>query len=58
MGFFDKVKAAIRKIKGKLIVSFILLIVIIVWAIAPFSVAMKDALTQLTPTGEFNWEIF
>lgn len=58
MGFFDKVKAAIRKIKNKLIVSAILVCVIIIWGIAPFTIAMKDALIQLTPRGEFNWEIF
>ena len=57
MGFFDKLKSAIRKIKGKLIVSGILLLIIIIWGIAPFSVAMRDAVTQLTPRGEFNWEV-
>ncbi len=57
MGFFDKVKSAIRKIKNKLIVAGILLLVIIVWAVAPFSVAMKDGLTQQTAEG-FNWEVF
>ena len=57
MGFFDKVKSAIRKIKGKLIVAGILLLVIIVWGVAPFSVAVKDGLTQQTSQG-FNWEVF
>ena len=57
MSFFDKIKAAIRKIKGKLIVSGILLLVIIVWAIAPFTVAMRDGVTQETAEG-FNWEVF
>lgn len=58
MSFFDKIKAAIRKIKNKLIVAGILLLVIIVWAIAPFTIAMRDGVTQLTPQGEFNWEVF
>ena len=57
MSFFDKIKSAIRKIKGKLIVSVILLLVIIVWAIAPFTVAMRDGVTQETVEG-FNWEVF
>ena len=42
MGFFEKLKKAIIKIKGKLIVSAILVLVIIIWAIAPFSVAIKQ----------------
>ena len=58
MGFFDKLKSAIRKIKDKLIVSAILLLVIIVWAVAPFSVAMRDGVTQQLPNGNFNWEVF
>lgn len=58
MSFFDKIKAAIRKIKNKLIVAGILLLVIIIWAIAPFTIAMRDGVTQLTPQGEFNWEVF
>ena len=58
MSFFDKIKSAIRKIKNKLIVAGILFLVIIVWAIAPFTIAMRDGVTQLTPQGEFNWEVF
>ena len=58
MGFFDKLKAAIRKIKDKLIVAAILLLVIIVWGGAPFSVAVKDALDNPVINGGFNWEIF
>ncbi len=42
MGFFEKLKKAITKIKGKLIVSAILVLVIVIWAIAPFSVAIKQ----------------
>ena len=58
MGFFEKVKKAIIKIKGKLIVAAILVLVIIVMGVAPFSVAMRDGITQVTEAGEFNWEIF
>lgn len=57
MGFFDKLKSAIRKIKGKLIVSAILILVIIVWAIAPFTVALKDGMMQGTEKMPCNWEV-
>ena len=57
MSFFDKIKSAIRKIKNKLIVAGILLLVIIFVAVAPFSVAIKDGITQQTAEG-FNWEVF
>ncbi len=43
MGILDKLKAAIKKIKGKLIAFGILLVVIIVWFIIPFSVAINTA---------------
>ena len=42
MGFFEKLKKAVLKIKGKLIVSAILVLIIIIWAIAPLSVAIKQ----------------
>ncbi len=58
MGFFEKLKKAVIRIKGKLIVAAILVLVIIVMGVAPFSVAMRDGITQVTPTGTFNWEIF
>ena len=58
MGFFEKLRRAIKKIKGKLIVSFILILVIIVWGIAPFSTAMLDGLKGTTGNETFNWEIF
>ena len=43
MGFFDKLKAAIRKIKGKLIVFGILVFVITGWLVMPFCVAKVNA---------------
>lgn len=43
MGFFDKIKSAIRKIKGKLIRFSILLVVIIWWVVMPFAVAKVKA---------------
>lgn len=53
MGFFDRLKRAVRKIKGKLIVSAILILIIIVWAIAPFAVALQDAIAE----GPLDWAI-
>ncbi len=58
MGFFDKLKAAIRKIKDKLIVAAILLVAIIILGVAPFSVAIKDGQDNPVLNGGFNWEIF
>ena len=43
MGFFDKLKAAIRKIKGKMIAFGILVLVIIIWLVMPFCVAKINA---------------
>ncbi len=57
MGFFEGIKGAVRRIKGKLIVSAILVLVIIIWAIAPFSVALKDAMLQGTPKEPCNWTV-
>ena len=55
MGFFSKLKSAIRRIKGKLIVSAILVLVIIVWAIAPFTVALKNAMDAATGKSMVDW---
>ncbi len=57
MGFFSRLKGAIRKIKGKLTVSAILVAIIIIWGIAPFSVALKDAMLQGTDKMPCNWEV-
>lgn len=43
MGFGEKLKRAIKKIKGKLIVATILVLVILIWAIAPITVTIKEA---------------
>ncbi|MBR3697323.1 MAG: hypothetical protein IKM97_03550 [Clostridia bacterium] len=43
MGFGEKLKRAIKKIKWKLIVSTILVLVILIWAIAPITVTIKEA---------------
>ncbi len=57
MGFFSRLKKAVIKIKGKLIVSAILVLIIIVWAIAPFSVAVKDAMRNGTEKDPCDWEV-
>lgn len=43
MSFFEKLKSALKRIKGKLIVAAILVLVILFWAVAPFTVAIKSA---------------
>lgn len=43
MGFGERLKRAIIKIKGKLITATILVLIILVWAIAPFNVAINHA---------------
>ncbi len=58
MGFFEKLKKALIKIKGKLIVAAILVLFILIMGVAPFSVAIKTGLTQVTEGEFFNWEIF
>lgn len=55
MSFFEKLKRAIAKIKGKLIVSVILLIVILVCGIAPLSVSILNGLSQQDVF--FDWEV-
>ena len=47
----DKIRTGIKKIKGKLIFCLILLIVMIIIFVAPFSIAIKEALE----TGAFNF---
>ena len=59
MGFFEKLKRAINKIKGKLIVAAILVLIITIMGVAAFSVAIKSGIdagkiADIT----FDWEIF
>lgn len=73
MGFSEKLKMAFKKIKGKLIVAAILVLVILVWGVAPYTVAIKTA--SFTPVidpdtqefvldengmvkEEFSWDVF
>ena len=43
MGFGERLKRAIIKIKGKLIVATILVLIILVWAVAPITVTINHA---------------
>ena len=43
MKFQEKISRAIKKIKSKLIVSFILWLVLIIVFVAPMSLAVRDA---------------
>ena len=45
MGFGERLKRAIIKIRGKLIVATILVIIILVWAIAPLTVSIIHGMT-------------
>ena len=60
MGFFDKLKSAFRKIKGKLIAYGILVFIIVLWLIMPFCVAKVNAdiaagLTVLQDMTNADW---
>ncbi len=55
MSFFERLKRAILKIKGKLIVSAILLVAIIIMGIAPFSVSILNGLN--VEGVFFDWEV-
>ncbi|MBR3881919.1 MAG: hypothetical protein IKJ36_01465 [Clostridia bacterium] len=43
MGFFDRIKAAFRKIKNKIIVYTILVFIIILWLVTPLCTAIRAA---------------
>lgn len=59
MGFFEKLKRAIIKIKGKLIVAAILVLIITIIGVAAFSVAIKSGIDAGKNSGlMFDWEIF
>lgn len=54
MKFTEKISRAIKKIKGKLIVSLILWLILIIVFVAPFSVSLNEALSQ---TEKDRWEV-
>lgn len=53
MKFGEKISKAIKKIKGKLIVSFILWLILIIVFVAPTGLAFCEAFKQ---TGDARWE--
>lgn len=53
MSFGEKVAKAIKRIKGKLIVSFILWLVLVIVFVAPLGLAFKSAYDV---TGDQRWE--
>ena len=53
MSFGEKIAKAIKKIKGKLIVSFILWLVLVIVFVAPLGLAFKSAYDV---TGDQRWE--
>ncbi len=58
MGIGEKFRVAFSKIKARLIVSMILLIIITIMGIAPFSVAFKEAARTMDDEGAgFDWEV-
>lgn len=59
MGFFEKLKRAFIKIKGKLIVASIMVLVITVWGICPLSVSIKNGIDAGTLKDVyFDWAVF
>lgn len=57
MGFFEKIKTAIRKIRVKLIGGLIVMIIALVWLGAPLAVAAAYA-KNVPAEINFDWEIF
>lgn len=54
MNFGEKVSKAIKKIKGKLIVSFILWLILVIVFVAPFAISLHDALVS---EANSRWEV-
>ncbi len=57
MGFFEKLRIGIRKIKVKLIFGFIIILICLVWLGAPLAVATAHA-KNVPPDINFDWETF
>ena len=60
MGIGEKIARAINKIKGKLIVSFILWLILVIVFVAPLSGAISDGLKvgTLAMSDGNSWEVF
>ena len=57
MGFFDKLKAAFRKIKTKLIAYLVVLIVVAIMGVAPLNVSIQEGI-MASEAGENFWAVF
>ena len=57
MSFFEKVKAAIRKIRTKLIVYLVIIIVVAIMGVAPFNVSVQEGL-MASKAGDDFWAVF
>lgn len=57
MGFFEKIKTAIRKIRVKLIVGLIIVLVVLIWGGAPLAFSAAHA-KNVPVEINFDWEIF
>lgn len=59
MGFFEKIGRGISKIKGKLIVAFILFVVLDIWLVATVSAGIFKAAPDPTKVNPYTlkWEI-
>ena len=58
MGFFEKLKRAFSKIKGKLIVASIMVLIISIWGFGPLSVAIKNGIDKNNQKVEYYNIIF
>lgn len=57
MGFFDKIKAAFRKIKTKLMVYSVIIILVAIIGVAPFNVSVQEG-QMAAKAGEDFWAVF
>lgn len=56
MNFFKKLKMALKKIKGKLIVAAVMVLVILLWGVAPLTVAISVSFVPIMTVDEETQE--
>ena len=56
MGFGEKIKAAFRKIRTKLIAYLVIVIIVAIMGVAPFNVSMEEA-RMASEAGENFWAV-
>lgn len=57
MSFFDKIKAAFKKIKTKLIVYLVVIIIVAIMGVAPLNVSIQEGI-MASEAGEDFWAVF